>query len=95
MNFTILSVFVVNGFGPAELLLEFLYDRKNHKKVQSFMSRYLASGNILVQLKPEVDLCNFATPVNNLLEPDIKITVFTALNKYAFEDINKRPNFLC
>jgi len=66
----------------------------NYNKRHMFVSRYSDLENELRQLKTEVDLGEFAIPINNLLEPCMASGALTAFDRYLLEKTGTKVGFL-
>ncbi|KAF2869498.1 hypothetical protein BDV95DRAFT_577534 [Massariosphaeria phaeospora] len=66
----------------------------NHKKGHMFVSGHSDLENEFRQLKTEIDLSEFAIPINNLLEPGMASGALTTLDQYLLEKTGGKVGFL-
>ncbi|KAI0117990.1 hypothetical protein F4776DRAFT_634736 [Hypoxylon sp. NC0597] len=66
----------------------------SRKKGQNFVTRAVELGAELDQIKTEIDLTDFATPIDNLLEPGMAENALKALDQCILENMGTKVGFL-
>ncbi|KAI1411637.1 hypothetical protein F5Y13DRAFT_165453 [Hypoxylon sp. FL1857] len=66
----------------------------NKKKGQFFASRAAELGAELDQIKTEIDLTDFAAPIENLLEPDMAKNSLNALDQCIINNMGTKMGFI-
>lgn len=66
----------------------------SHKKAQLFVTKFQGLEAELNKIKDEVDLRDFAVPIDNLLEPGMAEGALTALEKFVVDMTGTKMGFL-
>jgi hypothetical protein len=91
-----------DSFGDLAIIVTFIQSLSsveqlpapNHKKSQLFISHYAALDKELRQLKDDIELGNFAIPIDNLLEPGMAEGALATLDQYIVDKTGTKLGFL-